>query len=67
MKNMMESNIKYLSHKIKTNRKNKRSDAKNHFVAVSKPKRSKNKDIYKGENLFEAPKDEVLGSLPSYF
>jgi hypothetical protein len=36
-------------------------------VAVSEPKNSKNKDVSNGENLIEAPMDEVLGSLPSYF
>lgn len=65
MVNMTESNIKYLSHKIK--RKNKWSDGENHFVAVSKPKESKNKDVSIGENLLEAPTDEVLGSMQSYF
>ena len=40
---------------------------KNHFVEMSEPKNSKNKDISKHENLFEVPKDEVLGSFPSYF
>ena len=30
-------------------------------------KKSKNKDISNGENLLEAPADEVLGRLPSYF
>ena len=34
---------------------------------VFEPQQSKSKDVYKGENLFEAPKDEVLGSFPSYF
>ena len=62
---MTESDIKYLSQKIK--RKNKWSDGENHIVAVSEPKNSKNKDVSNGENLFEAPVDEVLGSLPSYF
>ncbi len=27
----------------------------------------KNKDVSKGKNLFEAPNDGILGSLPSYF
>lgn len=62
---MMESDIKYLSQKIK--RKNKWSDGKNHIVAVSNPQKSKNKGVSNGENLPEAPADEVLGSLPSYF
>ena len=62
---MTESYIKYLSHKIK--RKNKWSDGENHIVAVFEAKKSKNKDISNGENLFEAPANEVLGSLPSYF
>ena len=39
----------------------------NHIVAVSEPKKSKNKDVSNGENLFEAPMDEVLGGLPRYF
>ena len=30
-------------------------------------KKVKRKDVSKGENLSEAPKDEVLDSLPSYF
>ena len=30
-------------------------------------KKVKRKDIYKGENLSEVPKDEVLDHLPSYF
>ena len=47
--NMTEVDIKYLSHKRK--RKNKRSDGKNHIVAVSEPKKVKNKDVSKGENL----------------
>ena len=54
-----------LSHKIK--RKNKRLDGKNHILAVFEPKKVKNKDVSKGENLPEAPGDEILGSLPSYF
>ena len=62
---MIESNIKYLSHKIK--RKNKRLDGKNHIVVVFDPQKSKNKDISNGENLPEAPTDEVLGSIPIYF
>ena len=43
------------------------SDIENHIVAVSDPQKSKNKGISNGENLLEAPKDEVLSSLPSYF
>ena len=62
---MMESVIKYLSQKIKS--KNKWSDGENHIVAVFDPQKSKNKDVSKGENLPQAPTDEVLGSLPSYF
>ena len=58
---MTKANIKYLSHKIK--RKNKRSDGKNHIVAVSEPKKVKNKDISKGGNLLEAPKDERMRYL----
>ena len=65
---MTESDIKYLSHKIKRKeKKNKSSDGENHYVAVSKPKKVKIKDVSKGENLPEAPTDEVLDSLPSYF
>ena len=63
--NITESDIKYLSYKIK--RKNKWLDGKNHTVAVSDPQNSKNKDISNGENLPKAPVDEVLASLPSYF
>lgn len=48
-------------------KKNKFFDGENHFVAVLEIKNSKNKDISNDENLFEAPEDEVLGSLPSYF
>ena len=62
---MTEVDIKYLSHKIK--RKNKRLDGENHIVAVSEPKKVKNKDISKGENLPKVPKDEIHGSFPSYF
>ena len=62
---MTEADIKYLSHKIK--RKSKRSDGKNHIVAVSEPKKHKNKDVSKGENLHVVHEDEILGSLPSYF
>ncbi|MCQ9191642.1 hypothetical protein, partial [Escherichia coli] len=62
---MTESNIKYLRHKIK--RKNKWSDGENHIVAMSGPRKSKNKDVSNDENLFEVPMDEVLGSLPSHF
>ena len=65
MINMIESNIKYLCQKIK--RKNKWSDGENHIVVVFDPQKSKNKGISNGENLSEAPADEVLGSLPSYF
>ena len=36
-------------------------------MAVSEPKKVKIKDVSKGENLPEAPTDEVLDSLPSYF
>ena len=64
---MIESDIKYLSHKIKKNRKNKRLDRENHFVVVFEPQKSKNKDVSKGENLPEVPEDEILGSLPCYF
>ena len=63
--NMTEANIKYLSHKIK--KKNRRSDGENHIVAVSEPKKVKIKDVSKGENLSEAPEDEIFDALPSYF
>ena len=36
-------------------------------MAVSKPKKSKKKDLSEGENLSEVLEDEILGSLPSYF
>ena len=66
---MTEPDIKYLSCKIKRKEKKKKrsSDDENHYVAVSEPKKVKRKDVSKGENLFEAPEDEVLDSLPSYF
>ena len=63
--NMKKLDIKYLSQKIK--RKNKWSDGESHTVVVFDPQNSKNKDVSNGENLPEAPVDEVLGSLPSYF
>lgn len=47
--------------------KNKHSDDENHLMAMSEPHISLKKDISKGENLFEAPEDEVLGILLSYF
>ena len=65
MTNMIVSNIKYLSQKIK--RKKKWLDGENHIVAVSEPQNSKNKYISKGENLSKELEDEVLGSFPSYF
>ena len=61
---MTEDDIKYLSHKIKK-KKNRRSDGENHIVAVSEPKIVKIKDVSKGENLSEAPKDEIFDALPS--
>ena len=36
-------------------------------VEVSELKNVKGKDVFKGENLFEEPEDEVLYPLPSYF
>ena len=36
-------------------------------MAVSKPKKVKIKNVSKGENLSEVPKDEILDCLPSYF
>ena len=66
---MTEPDIKYLSRKIKRKEKKKKrsSDGENHYVAVSEPKKVKSKDVPKGENLSEAPEDELLDSLPSYF
>ena len=63
---MTEADIKYLSHKIKK-KKNRRSDGENHIVAVLEPKKVKTKDVSKGENLSEAPKDEIFDALPSHF
>ena len=63
---MTEGDIKYLSRKIKW-KKNKCSDGENHIVAVSKPKKVKIKDASNGENLSEAPVDEILDALPSHF
>ena len=63
---MIEADIKYLSHTIKR-KKNKRSDAENHIVAVSEPKKVKIKDVSKGGNLFEAPEDEIFDALRSHF
>lgn len=63
---MIEVDIKYLSQKIKR-RKNRCSDGENHIVTVSKPKIVKIKDVSKGENLSEAPKDEILDMLLSHF
>ncbi|MFA1657821.1 hypothetical protein ACDX31_27220, partial [Klebsiella quasipneumoniae] len=63
---MTEADIKYLSHKIKK-KKNRRSDGENHIVAVSEPKIVKIKDVSKGENLSEAPEDEIFDALPSHF
>lgn len=66
--NMKKIDIKYLSHKIIRKDKNKGLDGENHFVVVCEPQKSNlKKDISKGESLFEAPEDEVLGILPSYF
>ena len=63
---MIEADIKYLSQKIKR-RKNRCSNGENHIVAVSEPKIVKIKDVSEGENLSEAPKDEILDTLPIYF
>ena len=63
---MTEADIKYLSHKIKR-KKNRRSNGENNLVAVSKPKKVKTKDVSKGENLSEAPTDEIFDALPSHF
>ena len=63
---MTEADIKYLSHKIKK-KKNRRFDGENHLVAVSEPKKVKTKDTSKGENLSEAPVDEIFDALPSHF
>ena len=64
--NVIEVDIKYLSHKIKK-KKNRRSDGENHIVVVSEPKKVKTKDVSKGENLSEAPEDEIFHALPSHF
>ena len=64
--NMTEADIKYLSHIIKK-KKCKRSDGENHIVAVLDPKKVKTKDVSKGENLSEAPEDEISNALPSHF
>ena len=64
--NMIEANIKYLSHIIKK-KKNRRSDGENHIVAESEPKKVKIKNVSKGENLSEAPADEIFDALPSRF
>lgn len=63
---MTEADIKYRSCKNKKN-KNKRSDGENHIVVVLESKKEKIKDVPKGENLFEAPKGEILDILPSHF
>ena len=63
---MTKGDIKYLSHKIKW-KKNKHSDGENHIVAVSEPKKVKRKDVSDGENLSEAPEDEILDALLSHF
>ena len=36
-------------------------------MAVSEPKKVKRKDASDGENLSEAPEDEILDALPSHF
>lgn len=63
---MTKEDIKFLSLKMK-NKKNKRSDGENHLVAVSDPKREKEKDISDGENLLEVPKDGILDILLDHF
>ena len=63
---MIEANIKYLSHTNKP-KKNRHFDGENHIVVVSKPKIVKTKDVSKGENLSEEPKDEVFDALSSQF
>ena len=63
---MTEADIKYLSHTIKK-KKNRRSNGENHIMAVSEPKNVKTKDVSKGENLCEAPEDEIFDALPSHF
>ena len=62
---MIEANIKYLSHTIKK-KNNRRYDGENHIVVVSKPKKVKIKNVSKGENLSEAPEDEIFDALPSH-
>lgn len=66
---MTELDIKYLSQKIKRkeNKNNRSSDAKNHCVVVSEPKKLKINGVSKGENLLEVPTDEVLDCIPNYF
>ena len=63
---MTEADIKYLSHTIKK-KKNRRYDGENHIVVVLELKKVKTKDVSKGENLCEAPKDEIFDALPSHF
>ena len=63
---MTEADIKYLRNTIKK-KKNRRFNGENHIVAVSNPKKVKTKDISKGENLSEVPKDEIFDALASHF
>ena len=63
---MTKFDIKYISHTTKR-KINRRSNGENHIVVVSKPKIVKTKHVSKGENLFEAPKDEIFDALPIYF
>ena len=53
----MTSNITVIKLKKK---KNRRSNGENHIVVVLDPKKVKTKDVSKGENLSEAPKDEIF-------
>lgn len=64
--NMTEANMKYPSQKIKI-RKNRCFDGENHIVEVLEPKKVKENDISKGENLSEAPEDGILDMIPIHF
>ena len=63
---MIKGDINYLNRKIKW-KKNKHSDGENHIMAMSEPKKLKRKDISDGQNLSEAPEDEILDALLSHF